>query len=45
MRKLVLEKLLQRPVTESPPAIEDAALAELGRSVDRAAKRYLGRSL
>src|SRR3954468_3784352 len=45
MRKLVLEKLLQRPVTEAAPAIEDAALAELSRSVDRAAKRRLGRSL
>jgi NADH-quinone oxidoreductase B subunit len=45
MRKLVLEKLLRRPVTEAPPAIEDAALAELGRSVDLAAKRRLGRSL
>jgi len=45
MRKLVLEKLLQRPVTEAAPAIEDAALAELAGSVDRAAKRRLGRSL
>src|SRR5213592_3356788 len=45
MRKLVLEKLLQRPVTEAAPAIEDAALAELAGSVDRAAKRKLGRSL
>src|SRR3954464_4407338 len=45
MRKLVLEKLLQRPVTEAAPAIEDAALAELARGVDRAAKRRLGRSL
>ena len=45
MRKLVLEQLLRRPVTETPPAVEDAALAELGRSVDLAAKRRLGRSL
>jgi Ni,Fe-hydrogenase III small subunit len=45
MRKLVLEKLLRRPVTEAAPAVEDAALAELGRSVDLAAKRRLGRSL
>jgi Ni,Fe-hydrogenase III small subunit len=34
MRKLVLEKLLRRPVTEAAPAVEDAALAALGRSVD-----------
>src|SRR3954452_23635935 len=45
MRKLVLEKLLQSPVTEAPPAVEDAALAELANSVDLAAKRRLGRSL
>jgi len=45
MRKLVLEKLLQNPVTEAAPSVEDAALAELGHSVDRAAKRRLGRSL
>jgi Ni,Fe-hydrogenase III small subunit len=45
MRKLVLEKLLQRPVTEPAPAVDEAALAELAASVDRAAKRRLGRSL
>src|SRR6476619_4728273 len=45
MRKLVLEKLLQSPVTEAAPAVEDAALAELAASVDRAARRRLGRSL
>ena len=45
MRKLVFEKLLQKPVTEAAPSVEDAALAELANSVDRAAKRRLGRSL
>ena len=45
MRKLVLEKLLQSPVTEAAPSVEDAALAELAGSVARAAKRRLGRSL
>src|SRR5207248_4170468 len=45
MRKLVLEKLLRNPVTETAPSVEDAALAELAVSVDRAAKRKLGRSL
>jgi Ni,Fe-hydrogenase III small subunit len=45
MRKFVLEKLLQNPVTEAAPSVEDAALAELAASVDRAAKRKLGRSL
>jgi Ni,Fe-hydrogenase III small subunit len=45
MRKLVLKRLLQRPVTEAAPSVDDAALAELAASVDRAAKRRLGRSL
>jgi Ni,Fe-hydrogenase III small subunit len=45
MRKLVLERLLRRPVTEAAPAVDNAALAELAASVDRAAKRRLGRSL
>jgi Ni,Fe-hydrogenase III small subunit len=45
MRKLVLERLLRSPVTEAAPAADDAALAELAASVDRAAKRRLGRSL
>src|ERR1043165_1939903 len=45
MRKLVLEKLLQRAVTETAPSVEDAALAELANCLDHAAKRKLGRSL
>src|ERR1041385_5127622 len=45
MRKLVLEKLLQNPVTEAAPSVEDAALAELANGIDCAAKRKLGRSL
>jgi Ni,Fe-hydrogenase III small subunit len=45
MHKLVLEKLLRNPVTEPAPAVEDAALAELAASLDRAARRRLGRSL
>jgi Ni,Fe-hydrogenase III small subunit len=45
MHKLVLEKLLRNPVTEPAPAVEDAALAELAASLDRAARRQLGRSL
>jgi Ni,Fe-hydrogenase III small subunit len=45
MRKLVLETLLRKPVTETAPSVEDAALAELASRVDRAAKRRLGRSL
>ncbi|MGZ8313431.1 MAG: NADH-quinone oxidoreductase subunit B family protein [Allosphingosinicella sp.] len=45
MHKLVLEKLLRNPVTEPAPAAEDAALAELATSFERAARRKLGRSL
>ena len=36
---------MRRPLTESPPVADDAALAELAANVDRAARRRLGRSL
>ena len=36
---------MHRPVTEAPPAADDAALAELARQLDHAARRRLGRSL
>src|SRR5438046_10679411 len=45
MRKLLLESLLQAPLTEAPPSHDDAALAELAASLERAARRRLGRSL
>jgi Ni,Fe-hydrogenase III small subunit len=45
MRKLLLESLIRPPLTEAAPAPADAALAELATSVDRAARRRLGRSL
>ena len=45
MRKLIFENLIRTPVTEAPPAADDAALAELAATVDRAARRRLGRSL
>src|SRR5271166_607687 len=45
MLKLVFENLMRTPVTEAPPAADDAALAELAANVDRAAQRRLGRSL
>ena len=45
MRKILFESLVRRPLTEAPPAPDDAALAELAASVDRAARRRLGRSL
>src|SRR5205809_7030659 len=45
MRRILLESLVQSPLTEAPPAKGDAALAELAVRVDRAARRRLGRSL
>jgi len=45
MRKLLFESLLQTPLTEAPPSRDDAALAELAQSLERAARRRLGRSL
>jgi Ni,Fe-hydrogenase III small subunit len=45
MRKLLFEGLLNRPLTEARPPPDEAALAELARQVDGAARRRLGRSL
>ena len=45
MRKLLYESLVRSPLTEPPPARDDAALAELTKSLERASRRRLGRSL
>ncbi len=45
MRRTLFESLTRGPLTERPPNPDDAALAELAASVDRAARRRLGRSL
>ena len=45
MRRILFESLVRRPLTEAPPAADDTMLAELATSVDRAARRRLGRSL
>ncbi len=45
MRKLLFKSLGQAPLTEPPPPADEAALAELARSLDRAARQRLGRSL
>jgi Ni,Fe-hydrogenase III small subunit len=45
MRRTLLEGMLNRPLTEAPPAPDDTALAELAGKVDAAARRRLGRSL
>jgi Ni,Fe-hydrogenase III small subunit len=45
MRRTLFESLTHGPLTEAPPRPDDAALAELAASVDRVARRRLGRSL
>ena len=45
MRKTLLEGFTHGALTEPPPQADPLALAELAASVDRAAKRKLGRSL
>ena len=45
MRKLLFNSLIRPPLTEPAPPADDAALAELGAALERAARRRLGRSL
>ena len=45
MRRMLMQNLLRQPLTESAPAPDDAALAQLARDLDSAARRRLGRSL
>jgi Ni,Fe-hydrogenase III small subunit len=45
MRKTLLESFTHGPLTEPAPAADEAALAELAKSVNRAAHARLGRSL
>jgi Ni,Fe-hydrogenase III small subunit len=45
MRRTLFESLTHGPLTEAPPAPNEAALAELAKSIDRAARAKLGRSL
>jgi Ni,Fe-hydrogenase III small subunit len=45
MRRLLLKNMLGRPVTERAPAADEAGIAELAETLDRAARRKLGRSL
>src|SRR4029078_11505999 len=45
MRKTLLESLTHGPLTEPAPAPDEAALAELAKTVDRTARARLGRSL
>jgi Ni,Fe-hydrogenase III small subunit len=45
MRRILFESLVNRSLTEKPPAIDEAALAELAARVEEVARRKLGRSL
>ncbi len=45
MNRILLRNLLQAPLTEPPPPVDPAALAELASRVNRAARARLGRSL
>jgi Ni,Fe-hydrogenase III small subunit len=45
MRRIFFESLMRRPLTEVAPVPDEEMLAELGASVERAARRRLGRSL
>ena len=45
MRKIIFESLVQGPLTEPPPAADEAALAEVGAALARVARRRFGRSL
>src|SRR6266571_3066887 len=45
MRRMLFKSLVHGPLTEAPPAPDDAALAELAGKVDRAARLRLGRTL
>lgn len=45
MRKHLFESLVQRPLTEIPPAADQPAMDEIAAAFRRAARRRLGRSL
>jgi hypothetical protein len=45
MRKTLLEIFTHGPLTEAAPVPDEAGLAELAKSVNRAARAKLGRSL
>lgn len=45
MRRILFDSLMRSPLTEAAPVKDEEMLAELGASVERAARRRLGRSL
>jgi Ni,Fe-hydrogenase III small subunit len=45
MRRILFASLTRRPLTEAAPVKDEEMIGELGASVERAARRRLGRSL
>src|ERR1700680_1865058 len=45
MRRILLDSLVRRPLTEPRPCMDDAVRAELAQRLDRISRRRLGRSL
>src|SRR6202047_503282 len=45
MRRILLDSLVRRPLTEPRPAMDDAVRAELAQRPDRVARRGFGRGL
>lgn len=45
MRKTLLDGIIHLPLTEPPPQVTDAEVADLARQIDVAARRRLGRGL
>jgi Ni,Fe-hydrogenase III small subunit len=45
VRKLLFKNLVQSALTEPAPPLREEMLAELARTLDRTARRWLGRSL
>ncbi len=45
MRGFLFQGLFRSPLTEAPPRPDESVLAELGETLDKAARRRLGRSL
>ena len=45
MRRLLLQALMQGPLTEAPPAADEAVLAEIAQKLAETGRQRLGRSL
>lgn len=45
MRNLIFEAIVRRPLTETPPPIDEDAARELAAALEHAARQRLGRSL